>query len=100
MANRVLERMAEVGNEIEHVENDLRERRRLLTRLFWGHLRSASPAVVENRIRATDQRTRELEDRLRMLYQEQQVLKGLQGWTHLCEKLSYVVRILVILRGK
>lgn len=33
----IAERLAKVGEEIQHVENDLRERRRLLT-AFWRHL--------------------------------------------------------------
>lgn len=42
----------------------------------WRHLLPANtnPAVVENRIRATDQRTRDLESRLIMLLKEQEEL--------------------------
>ncbi|GMN25776.1 hypothetical protein TIFTF001_050389, partial [Ficus carica] len=36
------ERLAQVGEEIQHVENNLRECRRLLT-AFWRHLRPANP---------------------------------------------------------
>lgn len=70
----IAERLAQVVNEIEHAENDLRERRRLLTALFWRHLRPANPAVVETRIRATDQRTRDPESRLIMLRNQQEEL--------------------------
>lgn len=37
--------LARVEEEIQHVENDLRERRRLL-RAFWGYLRPANSDVV------------------------------------------------------
>lgn len=69
----IAERLAQVGEEIQHVENDLRERRRLLT-AFWRHLRPANPAVVGDRMRATEQRIRGLERRLQMLRNEQQEL--------------------------
>jgi len=65
--------LAQVVNEIQHVENELRQRLRL-DALFWRHLLPANPAVVENRIRATDQRTRDLESRLIMLRNEQEEL--------------------------
>lgn len=38
----IAERLAQVGEEIQHVENNLRECRRLLT-AFWRHLRPANP---------------------------------------------------------
>lgn len=53
----IAERLAQVGEEIQHVENDLCDRRRLLT-AFWRHLRPVNPAVVGDRMRATDQRKR------------------------------------------
>jgi len=50
----IAERLAQVGEEIEQVENDLRDRRRLL-RAFWRHLPPESPAVVGDRMRAAEQ---------------------------------------------
>ncbi|ERM96855.1 hypothetical protein AMTR_s00510p00011440 [Amborella trichopoda] len=67
------ERLAQVGEEIQHVKNDLRDHRFLL-RAFWIHLHPANPAVVEDRMRKTDQRIRGLERRLQMLRNEQQEL--------------------------
>lgn len=69
-------RLALVVNEIQHVENELRQRRRTLTALFWRHWlpANANPAVVENHIHATDQRTRFLESRLIMLLKEREDL--------------------------
>ena len=60
--------------EIQHVENELRQGRRTLTALFWRHRLPANPAVVENHIHATDQRTRFLESRLIMLLKEREDL--------------------------
>lgn len=69
-------RLAEVVNEIPHVENELRQRRRTLTALFLRHRlpANANPAVVENHIRAMDQRTRFLESRLIMLLEAREDL--------------------------
>ncbi|PWA38336.1 hypothetical protein CTI12_AA582340 [Artemisia annua] len=67
-------RLAQVVNEIQHVENELRQRRRILTDFFWRRRFPANPAAVENRIRATDPRTRVLESRLIMLREEQEDL--------------------------
>ncbi|OMO57158.1 hypothetical protein COLO4_35489 [Corchorus olitorius] len=69
----IAERLAQVGEEIKHVGNDLRERQRLLT-VFWGHLRPVNPIVIGDRMRATDQRIRGLERTLQMLRNEQQAL--------------------------
>ncbi|MQL67745.1 hypothetical protein Taro_000010 [Colocasia esculenta] len=69
----IAERLVQVGEEIQHVENDLCDRRRLLT-AFWGHLRPVNPAVVGDRMRATNQRIKGLERRLQMLRNEWQVL--------------------------
>lgn len=44
----------DVGEEIEHVENDLRDRRRLW-KAFWRHLRPTNPAVVGDRMRAMEE---------------------------------------------
>ncbi|ERN19600.1 hypothetical protein AMTR_s00062p00116830 [Amborella trichopoda] len=41
----IAERLAQVGEEIQHVENDLHDRRFLL-RAFWIQLRLANPVVV------------------------------------------------------
>lgn len=65
--------LARVEEEIQHVENDLRERRRLL-RAFWGYLRPANSDVVGDRMRASEQRIRGLERRLQMLRNAQQSL--------------------------
>jgi len=51
------ERLVQVGEEIERVENELRSRRRLLR----GHLRPANPAVIGDRMRAAEERIRGLE---------------------------------------
>ena len=67
-------RLAQVVNEIQHVENELRQRRRILTDFIWRRRFPANPAAVENRIRATDPRTRVLESRLIMLREEQEDL--------------------------
>ncbi|KAK5812178.1 hypothetical protein PVK06_027594 [Gossypium arboreum] len=67
-------RLAQVVNEIQNVENELRQRRGTLTNLFWRHLLLANPTVVEDCICATEQRTRNLESRLRMLWAEQEYL--------------------------
>jgi hypothetical protein len=67
-------RLAQVVKEIQLVENELRQRRKTLTARFWRHLLPANPAVVGDRIRATDRRTRDLESRLIMLRNEQQEL--------------------------
>ncbi|KAK9082354.1 hypothetical protein Syun_031908 [Stephania yunnanensis] len=67
----IAERLAQVGEEIQHVENNLRECQRLLT-AFWRHLRPANPR--EGSKSATDQRIRGLERRLQMLRNEQQSL--------------------------
>lgn len=64
------ERLAQVVNEIPRLENELLQRRRILTAFYCRNLLPEGPAVVENRIRATDQRTRYLESRLRMLRRE------------------------------
>ena len=69
----IAERLAQVGEEIEQVENDLRDRRRLL-RAFWRHLPPESPAVVGDRMREAEQGIRDLERRLQMLRNEQQSL--------------------------
>jgi hypothetical protein len=50
----IAERLAQVGEEIQHVENDLRDRRILLI-AFWRHLRPVNPAVVGDRMRAMEQ---------------------------------------------
>lgn len=68
----IAERLAQVGEEIQHVENNLRECQRLLT-AFWRHLRPANPNG-EGSKSATDQRIRGLERRLQMLRNEQQSL--------------------------
>lgn len=65
------ERLVQVGEEIQRVENELRSRRRLL-RGFLGHLRPANPAVIGDRMRAAEERIRGLERRLQMLLEEQQ----------------------------
>lgn len=62
----IAERLAQVGEEIQHVENDLRERRGLLT-AFWRHLRPANPAAVGDRMRTTDQKRGGLDRRLQMM---------------------------------
>lgn len=64
-------RLADVVNEVQQVESELHQRRLTLTALLW---RGLPPAVVENRIRATDQRTQLLESRLRVLLKEQEAL--------------------------
>ena len=69
----IAERLAQVGEEIQHVENDLRDRR-ILLRAFWRHLPPESPAVVGDRMRAAEQGIRDLERRLQMLRNEQQSL--------------------------
>jgi hypothetical protein len=69
----IAERLAQVGEEIEHVENDLRDRRRLLT-AFWRHLRPTNPAVVGDRMRAMEEGIKGLERRLQMLRNELQDL--------------------------
>lgn len=51
----ILERLSQLGEEIELVERDLRNSRRLLTH-FWGHLLPVNPAVVGERMRAVEQR--------------------------------------------
>lgn len=67
----IAERLAQVAQEIQHVENDLRDRR-ILNRAFWGHLRPVNPAVVGDRMRAMEQGIKGLERRLQMLRNEQQ----------------------------
>ncbi|KAJ8614001.1 hypothetical protein CKAN_02754100 [Cinnamomum micranthum f. kanehirae] len=69
----IAERLAQVGEEIQHVENDLRDRR-ILLRAFWRHLRPVNPAVVGDRMRAMEQGIKGLERRLQMLRNEQQEL--------------------------
>lgn len=69
----IAERLFQVGEEIQHIENDLRHRRMLL-RAFLGHLRPANPAIVGDRIRAANQKIMDLERRLQMLRDEQQSL--------------------------
>lgn len=69
-------RLAEVVNEITRIENELRQRQETITALF---LRRRIPAnatlvVVQNRVRAVDQRTRLLESRLGMLLEEREDL--------------------------
>ncbi|KAJ4947969.1 hypothetical protein NE237_026748 [Protea cynaroides] len=59
----IAERLAQVGEEIQHVENDLRDRRFILT-AFWRHLRPANPAVVGDRMRAMEQGIKGLERRV------------------------------------
>lgn len=55
----IAEWLTRVEEEIQRVENALRESRRLL-RTFLETLRPANPAVVEDRMRAGDQRIRGL----------------------------------------
>lgn len=69
-------RLAEVVNEITRIENELRQRRETITALFLRRRipANATLAVVQNRVRAVDQRTRLLESRLGMLLEEREDL--------------------------
>ncbi|OMO93381.1 hypothetical protein CCACVL1_06516 [Corchorus capsularis] len=69
----IAERLAEVGEEIQRVENDLRKSRRLLP-AFWGHLLPRNPTVIGERMGRMEQKIRDLEGRLRMLRNEQKDL--------------------------
>lgn len=71
----IAEWLTRVEEEIQRVENALREsRRRLLRTFFFETLRPANPAVVEDRMRAGDQRIRGFGRRLQMLRNAQQSL--------------------------
>lgn len=67
------QRLAQIDQEIRQVENAIRETRRMLNG-FMRHLRSVNPAAIEDRMEASRQRIRELEERLQGLRQEQQAL--------------------------
>lgn len=69
----VSERLFQISQEIQEIENELGQRRFAL-RAFLRHLRPASPAVVGDRMRAANENIMRLETRLQMLRDEQRAL--------------------------
>lgn len=67
------ERLFQVGEEIERVENELRQRRGVLE-AFWGHLLPRNPAGIGARMEAKNKKIADLEGRLKILRQRQQDL--------------------------
>lgn len=66
-------RLSAIGAEMERLENEKQERRRVLN-LFLRNFRARDPAEAERRINAASENNRDLERRLQVLQEEKQEL--------------------------
>lgn len=72
-AMAIAERLFQIGAEIQGLENELRQRRRVLES-FLGHLLPRNPAGIGARMEAINKKIADLEGRLKILRQRQQDL--------------------------